>query len=348
MTIVDGSIAIMGGRNIGDEYFDLGDGRIFRDRGLLSAGPVVDTASVAFDEYWNSEWAFPIEVAAGSTPSPATVAEVIDKVRKIELNNDPPFPLPGSPGEYRGLLAHDVIQNLQWAQARLVYDIPTVSRPGDADERGAVATALVQLAQNASESISIESAYFILAAETGGTLLQELHDRGVQIRALTNSLASNDVPVAHGGYARHRTQMIQSGLELYELRADAPLCKLLVEDTTRCKEEGNYGLHAKSVIFDGKVVFIGSFNVNLRSAFVNTETAIVIDSPQLAQRITANMDTAVAAENSWRVRIDDEGRLQWTSRENGVERVEYSEPDANAWIQLQAGFISLFPLEKYL
>jgi putative cardiolipin synthase len=173
--------------------------------------------------------------------------------------------------------------------------------------------------------------------------MKELHDRGVRVRILTNSLASNDVMAAAAGYAARRKQVLESGAELYELRADAGVIKKrLVFFGAKA------ALHAKVIVFDRKDVFIGSFNLDPRSADINTEAGLYIESPKLAAQVIAWMDEGVRHENSYRVFLEKDGKLTWVTQDDGKEVVYHHDPESSAWQRFEAGFIGLLPVENQL
>jgi putative cardiolipin synthase len=236
---------------------------------------------------------------------------------------------------------------LIWANAELVYDRPPALEDLDADTRKRVADVLRSMAQEASSEVLIESAYFILGDE-GLELLKELTGSGIQVRALTNSLAANDLTTNHSGYARRRPAMLKNGIKLFEFRPDAASCQQLVAESSRCGEDALFGLHAKSIVFDRKAVFVGSFNLNLRSIYLNSETALIVYSTELADRIAADIEENMLPENSWQVMLDEDGNLMWSGLENGAEARYSHEPTTGFWRRLKSGFLSLLPLEKYL
>ncbi|MEN8180327.1 MAG: phospholipase D-like domain-containing protein, partial [Pseudomonadota bacterium] len=210
-----------------------------------------------------------------------------------------------------------------------------------------LAQQLTHRAHEADSEVLIESAYLVLG-DAGASLLKELTGRGVRVRALTNSLASNDLTTNHSAYARRRQQMLESGIELYELRPDAVSCRQLIGAPSRCDEDSLFGLHAKSIVFDRSSVFVGSFNLNLRSVYLNSELGLIIESPQLASRIAADIEQNLRIENSWRVVLDERGNPAWIGQENG-EEVRYShEPATGFWRRLKSGLLSILPIEKYL
>jgi putative cardiolipin synthase len=342
----DGAATIIGGRNIGDEYFDASHELNFRDRDVLAVGPVVGQMGRAFDEFWNSDWAQPIGAIATDKLAPEEWeqrrARAVELEKTLahsgyELSEDPARALTGVAA---------IVQRLVWAPARLVVDeLPKADDQKSPDAPKAVAAALRKLAEGAQQEILIESAYLIPGDAALG-LLSQLDGRGVRVRALTNSLASNDLSTNHSGYARRRKQMLHSGVDLYELRPDAAACSTLTPD--RCAQGAAFGLHAKSIVFDRRIVYVGSFNVNLRSALLNTETALIIDSPALAQQVAGAIEQNMQAENSWQVALDEQERLRWTTQRGGRVEQSSSEPRTSWWRRTVVSFYELFPLEKYL
>jgi putative cardiolipin synthase len=347
--VVDGSVAIVGGRNIGDEYFDASDRLNFRDRDLLAVGPVVQEVSANFDAFWNSRWAYPIDVVVPEPLAPETVAASHTALKSF-VAGGPTLPYESPP---RSLpVIHKRLDQLQatliWATAELVYDRPGISEDPFklANASQPVARRIFELMRHSKHDILIESAYFI----PSDLLLDELGQltaAGISIRALTNSLASNDVLLNHAGYARRRRDILRQGVALYELRPDAASCQALVKGDRLCGTSTLFGLHAKSAVFDHETVFVGSFNLNMRSTFLNSETALIVYSRELAQQIAATIEENLKPENSWRITLTDRGALQWTTRIDGVEIRFSQDPQTSFWQRFKSGFIALFPLEQY-
>ena len=349
----DGVVTIVGGRNIGDEYFDLHPQKNFRDREILAAGPVVADVAAGFQAFWDSPWTLPIEALTTHSPNPdapasrrAVLDSAVTEVRARGYSGPA-----GNSGE-AGCKA--MVGRLLWAPARLVFDPPpTRENIKDSSRKQLVAEALGELAARAQREILIESAYFILGDDALAEA-RRLTTKGVRIRALTNSLASNDLVTNHSGYARRRPAMLESGLELYELRPDAAACKRLIPgtaesmDSTGCADGQSFALHSKSVVLDRKIVYVGSFNVNLRSTYLNSETALIIDSPILAEQIAVSIEELMAPDSSWQVVRNPSGHLEWLSATNGKPVIEKREPMTGFWRRFNSGFYRLFPLEKYL
>jgi len=345
--VVDGTAAIVGGRNIGDEYFDLGENLNFRDRDLIVVGPVVSQISQGFDDYWNSQRSFSARTISSVNAEQVDSQGLRHKLQAmIRHDPEPGYALPADRQASLSKLEH-LRSELIWADATAVFD--RVREPEDVkgEQPKQVAQTLGEMVQNSRKEILIESAYLILGDE-GSHLFKKMTARGVSVRALTNSLASNDLTTNHAGYARRRPQMLASGIELYELRPDAASCQQLTGSSERCGEESIFGLHSKSMVFDRATVFVGSFNLNLRSVYLNSEIGLVVKSRELAERIAADIKENMRKENSWRVMQDENGMLFWTGWKNGKQVRYLSEPETGFWRRLKSGLFSLLPVEKYL
>ena len=192
------------------------------------------------------------------------------------------------------------------------------------------------------KDLLIESAYFVMREESIDTM-KDLQERGVRVRVLTNSLASNDVVAAHAGHAKRREAMIANGMELYEYRPDSRVGK-----TRAYRGESKAALHTKAMVFDRESVFIGSFNLDPRSAAINTEAGLYVESPELAQQVIEYMDEGVQPENSYRVLLDESGDLYWVTEVDGNEVRYYKEPETTFGQRFMSGFIMILPVEHQL
>ena len=345
--VVDASVAIVGGRNIGDEYFDLNSEFNFRDRDLLAVGPVVAPVSESFDAFWNSDWAYPITAVARNLPAP-TQLEAAQQRLLQESENIPDFlraPISTIDNQDPDFPAD--LKDAIWAPALFVFDPPyRPSETTDTNQRKLVAKTLNEFVQAAREKILVESAYLVLG-DVQLASLGAVRSRGVEVKALTNSLASNDVIPNHAAYARTRRAMLEHGMDIYELRPDAASCMQLIQAPGACEHGMLLGLHAKSMVIDRDTVYVGSLNVNLRSIYLNFETALVVFSSELAERITADIERDMAPENSWQVRLDGDGALEWVGEADGKEKTWRHEPEAGFGKRLNSEIWSLFPMEKY-
>lgn len=238
------------------------------------------------------------------------------------------------------------LEQFIWAPAVFIQDQPVSDEKArDKKEPKAVAQKLLELAENSKQEILIESAYFVLN-KNATKLAESLIGRGVKIRALTNSMASNDVLPNHASYAMVRRQMLKSGIELYELRPDAESCLELISNQEYCDKDSFLSLHSKSAVFDRKTVYIGSLNLNLRSAYLNTEVAMIINSPALAAQLSNQIELNMKSENSWQAVIEND-QVQWVTTIDGISERTDIEPRTR-WLQrFKAGILILLPGAKY-
>jgi putative cardiolipin synthase len=194
------------------------------------------------------------------------------------------------------------------------------------------------------QELLVETPYFVLPAGAQATV-KALHERNVRVRVLTNSLASNDMLPAHSGYAKTRRRLLENGMELYELRPDTDAFR---PGWSLLSRRSRAALHAKAMAFDGEAVFIGSFNLDPRSAVINTEAGLYIESTELAKRLTDYMATGVAPENCYRVRLDPKGAIVWETERDG-QRVRYrDEPETGFRRRLVANLWKLLPIDSQL
>ena len=314
--IADNAVAIVGGRNLGEEYFGTGAATAFVDLDVLAAGPVAQQTSAAFDAYWNSPYAIPVEHFLDTLPDalPPVGTDVT--------------PLPGAASLASHLLAGTV--PLTWAPAEVLYDLPEKAggEASAAREGVRIGPRIRQMLLGAKKQLTLVSAYFV-PRDLGVKQFKALVDQGVRVRIVTNSLGANDVIPAHGGYAHYRPGLARAGVELYELRPLEPVRDPELKDGGSGPFHSRTSLHAKTMVVDGRTVVIGSFNGDPRSVWLNTETAVVIDSEALALELRAGLDEVLATQCyrvSWR---DD--RLVWERDEGGVKVTTDVEPDTTAW-----------------
>ena len=343
--IVDNAIAIVGGRNIGDNYFGVDTAANFRDLDLAVIGPVVQDVSRSFDRYWNSEFTIPISALIEERLSDEEFQTRKAKLyRWVEEVKDFPYPIDTTPDvvmakleEFRG----DFI----WAPAKALYDEPDKLETKEED----VADHLILLGEEKEHEVMIEAAYVIPGPE-GVERARLNKERGIRQRLLTNSLATNDVAAAHAGYAKYRRDLIRNGLEIYEFRPDATSVK---NNWSLLAGRSKASLHTKAFVVDRELVAIGSFNVDPRSIALNTEVVILVESPELAEQVLEYMDAGVQPENSYRVMLETDKetgieRLVWIIEIDGEEVRYYSEPGVGFWRRFSIWFMGLLPIEKHL
>ena len=235
------------------------------------------------------------------------------------------------------------------APATLVHDQPAAPETVGATELPqAGSTALDAIAATVRKELLIESAYLVLDDATLQGVAW-LHTQGIRVRALTNSLASNDVIPNHAAYARRRERLLDSGVELHELRPDAASCRELVMNAAACVPPHVFALHAKTYVLDRRTVYVGSLNLNMRSRYLNAESGLVIESPELAESIARAIEHNMTPANSWQVERDAQGDLVWRTDASAPGGAQADKEPATPWSRrLRSGFFALWPMEKYL
>lgn len=344
--MVDGQAAIVGGRNIGDEYFGVSDNFNFRDLDLLAVGPVAKKVGNAFDTYWNSEWAYPVSALKTKKVTRdedqrhrQLLHELTADVARIEAI------LPDSSRSLDERLTA-FADNLIWAESEVIYDVPEkVSGEGLEDQPVSLVTArLYELGATLENELLVETAYFIPRRD-GVSALASLVDKGVDVRVLTNSLASNNHASAHSGYRRYRKSLVESGIKMFELSRYAAATP---EHRFVDEPDAFLGLHSKAAVFDRKSVFIGTLNLDPRSIVLNTEMGLLVHSEALAEELARSMERDMAAENSWRVRLSDSNLVRWTIQRDGETVIEKNEPDASLYRKAISWIAGLLPIEGQL
>ena len=348
--IADNAVAIVGGRNLGDEYFDANGEVNFSDLDVLAAGPIVRDISRSFDDYWNSEWAVPVQAFADAAPDPQRVAGFEQALAtRLEKFRDTNYAR--ALREIRlgpRLLAEQL--PLTPAPARVFYDAPgKVAAANGAESSSRIfASQLRPVVEAAKREVILISPYFI-PNDTGIGVLSALARRGVRVRVLTNSLASTDVPVVHAGYARRRARLLAAGIELYEMRPDK------LSDSIRRLHPGgssSASLHAKAIVVDRESVLVGSMNLDPRSRLSNTEVALSIQSAALGKQLGTLFDRATSPDQAFRVELTEPGNadspLVWIGREHG-QPVRYErEPLASWWRRAESSLLGALAPEELL
>jgi cardiolipin synthase C len=353
LLVVDNAVALVGGRNIGNQYFQMDPESQFADDDVLAAGPIAAQLSATFDEFWNSPFAIP--AAALDRHQRSTKALTERRGRAAErseqqlqtLNSDGiDYAARVATGEpYAGVLSGRL--PLVWAQAEVVSDSPDKKNIESGDRRGRLmARSVLKAARAAQCEVLIVTPYLVPATDELA-LLRDLRKRQVQVRVLTNSLESTPDPVAQAGYVKYRIPLLEDGVELHELRALLGNTRGSGQ-TAAVSRYGNYGLHAKLFVFDREKLFIGSMNFDQRSKHLNTEIGVIIDSPELAQQTAMRFESMVQPANAyalaWRTQGTGSSQLAWDSRENG-NAVEYTrEPARSEWQRLEQSLLSWLPI----
>ena len=338
--VMDNALAIVGGRNIGNHYFEVDQQVNFRDMDVVAGGPVVREASGVFDHFWNSDWAVPIGAMVDQPATEADLRAGLQTSRQQVAQAPYPYPLDQDvtrlKSELMGLFAQFI-----WANGHMIFD-----DPNEITKHGRTTTmteGFHRRIERLNSELLIEAPYLVVR-KRGLEAVKRLRDRGVRIRILTNSLASNDVLAAHAGHAEHRDELVAAGVELYELRSDSTVKKR----TFQLSGSGRSTLHAKVQVFDRKDVFIGSLNLDPRSGDINTEAGLYIESPELAAQVIAYMDEGVLPQDSYRVLLDANGDLYWVTETDGKPERYDHDPNSTAWQRAKVRFIRMLPVMNQL
>ncbi|MEA3419256.1 MAG: phospholipase D family protein [Campylobacterota bacterium] len=344
MMTIDNALSIVGGRNIGDHYFGVSQDGNFRDLDMAAAGPVVREISNVYDYFWNGKWAVPIAALAEKPHNKADLQRARQVLAQRVAQADYPYPLAKDSREMRSRMKK-LLRHFVWAEGQIVWDDPKQMKLSKEKQKGTMVQKLNKRVKSLKKSLYIESPYFI-PRNRGTAILVALQKRGMNVRILTNSLSSNDVLPAHAGYERYRKTLVQNGIKMYEMRPDVGHHKVI--NKRPFKGTTKSGLHAKTIVFDEKDVFVGSLNLDPRSDAINTEGGLYVKSPELARRVMAFMHEGVKLENAYRVVTDKKGHLVWVTRENGKQVTYTSDPKAGVWQQFQVGVIQALPVEDQL
>ena len=337
--VMDNAVAIVGGRNIADTYFGVKADYNFRDLDVMNAGPIVNELSTSFDIFWNSEWALPVGAVVKEDTTERDLAKFRTRLADKLAATGYPYPIDEHFADLRARLVK-IRDNFIWAPGKVVVEHP--SRV-NANADNVIALALRQRASEVEHELLVESPYFILGDVTIEGVRQ-LTSRGVKVRVMTNSAASHDVLPALAGYVNTRKKVLNAGVELYELRPDSNMPKLWSSLAGKSKA----ALHAKSLVFDRKSVFIGSFNLDPRSTALNTEIGVIIDSPEIAGQVGELMDEGVSPGSAYRVTLDNNENLVWSAEINS-EKVEYDrDPETSFMYRFTIGLIGMLPIEDQL
>jgi putative cardiolipin synthase len=336
----DNQYTVIGGRNIGDEYFAGHEQSNFGDLDIVCVGPVVREVSSMFDLYWNYRLAVPVDAVIEPPEDPfqelaALRARIADAL--VDANTR----------RYEAVIEdiknhqHLRREDLEWVPYQLVYDSPDKADKHLAKEADTMVPPLRQAILAGQEELIIVSPYFVPRSTMEG--FRELRERGIGVRVVTNSLAANNHLAVHAGYAPARKPLLRMGAELYEIRPDASVKG--VEETGFAESGGT--LHAKFFIVDREKLFIGTFNWDPRSKNLNTEMGIILDSPRFAGALAALIDAGIP-ERAYTVTLDDRGRLRWTTQVDGQEVTYTKDPETTWWQRFKVGLYRMLPIRGQL
>ncbi len=346
---VDSQATILGGRNMGDEYFEDDPELAFVDLDVLALGPVARSVSASFDQYWNSELSYPISVLIEKLPTPEEIEQ-----RKNEFDD---FIKKQADTEYMRHLRNSNLANsfrqdrlvYHWGVGHVVADDPQKLTHDTGDTQYHLSEQLKPFVADIEKELIIFSPYFV-PGNSGVAFYKGLREKGVRVKILTNSLSSTDVAIVHAGYSRYRKALLRMGVELYELN------KNLTQKGRKEKKEGGVGrskasLHAKSFVFDRERVFIGSFNLDAQSRIQNTEIGVVFESADIANHIAEVFDQNIdKAAFRLELKTYENGteKIFWHGLVDGEQRVLEVDPYTGFWKRFGIGFLRVLPIESLL
>jgi putative cardiolipin synthase len=332
LMVVDGHAAIVGGRNIGDHYFGLSHAYNFHDLDVFGVGYLARQGAEMFDEFWNSEWV----ASAGNLTTEPDAASAQESWQRIQANNATVEELerfPREPQDWTGELTA-LERGLHPGTSELVHD-------SVADETidQSMITSMAFLFERAEQELMITNAY-IIPYLRNIYFLEDITERGVDVRILTNSLASHDVPAVNSHYEDWRDDFIGAGARLYELRADAAIQDVV--DVSPVSGEF-VGLHTKAAVIDRRFVFIGSMNLDPRSANINTEMGVIVDSPALGEELAELMIRDMDGRNAWQVLLDEDGDPYWVNSDEALDK----QPSRGFMERVMNVIFRVVPKEQY-
>ncbi|WP_290577824.1 phospholipase D family protein [Ketobacter sp.] len=351
----DNSVAMVGGRNIGNEYFAAHNEVAFADLDVAITGPVVDQVSDGFDLYWNHPASYAMDqlAAAGDAVNRfegrrQALDDYADRAHQREFFGQLLAWHPGSDSDPEGWFA---------GRAQVLYDHPDKALDADMDDAKLLSTQLSGTFAEVRTELLLVSPYFV-PGKAGVQYFADLEAQGVDVTIVTNSLAATDVGMVHSGYAKYRKALLRAGVELYEMRPDLARQAALDAQSDDSKapnkapkvgSSSKASLHAKAFFIDRHSTFVGSMNLDPRSFLINTEIGVLLESPVFTELAHATIVQALP-QDAYRLQLDAAGNLQWLSEESGLDApvVYTSDPKVPWWRRASVWFLGLFPIESQL
>ena len=335
--IADGRVAVVGGRNIGDEYFDASDNTNFFDVDLLISGDAVAETSSIFDDFWNSKAAIPLSALV--QPDNKTLDQLRERIdaRLTSLGAKPYIEKLHQSTSIRDIYTGE--RPVHWSSEVHVYSDPADKAFGRGQFRWLVHD-LLPVWKNATEHIELISPYFV-PGQDGMELFEYMRSRHVEIDVLTNSLAATDVMLSHSGYAPYRSPLLQAGVNLYELKPFGTADKSLLGSS-------GASLHTKAFLVDGRIGFVGSFNFDPRSIRLNTELGIIFEEPTVVAELEEEFNRRTSSTYSYQVLLDH-GQMRWKDRSSDDQiHIWTHDPQTKWWQRATVKVMSWLPIESQL
>jgi putative cardiolipin synthase len=339
---VDNQVTILGGRNIADEYFGAREDAKFGDLDVVGVGEIANEVSDMFDSFWNHETALPVPAFAKMPDDPVAELEKLrERLREAHENIDQT--------EYADAVRATALEfmdmeqgMLDWTTYQLVYDSPDKGIKSKDGPEIAITMPLGEALQAAKENVLIVSPYFV-PRKRGIEYLSDMQARGINVTIVTNSLAANNQLTVHGGYSPSRKPLLKSGVRIYEIRPDADVAGSELIASSGAKAT----LHTKSFLVDGKWLFIGSFNFDPRSANLNTESGVIIESEQMGSQFAKAFAESIEAQ-AYEVFLNEDGNVRWRGFDDGQEVIYQKEPQSTWSQRFFAGFMRFMPVRSQL
>jgi cardiolipin synthase C len=354
LLVADNATALVGGRNIGDQYFQIDPQSQFADDDVFAAGPVAAALETKFDDFWNSLLAIPTAALYSEKSLAHLESRLKRKPARAEKARQAGFDYAGklASGEpLAGIISGQT--PLAWSHAIVACDSPEKREVVEGSSIGSLLYEPVAQALAAAQTEVLVVSPYLVPTKGELRLLEDRRKQAVRVAILTNSLRSAPDLVAQAGYMHYRVPLLQDGVELYEVRSQLESVRGSGQ-SKRIARYGNYALHGKLLVFDRSTLFVGSMNFDARSRHLNTEIGLILDSPELSQQVAARFQAMTRPESAYEVVLQSDpngGRaphLAWRTRESN-RPVEYSvEPARSAWQRVEVRFMSLLPLDREL
>ena len=357
---VDSQYTIVGGRNIETNYFSANVRSNYADLDVMAAGPMVAEVGVQFDIYWNNPQSVPVHVFSAYEKYKDKFQQVKKELEDFSLSKkDAVYALDLKNTEMYQRIESGISGNtpnlLYRGEAHVIYDNPEKTLGKSEHETTYLTTLMRPHIEKIKNTLELISPYFVPGDE-GVEYLTEMVERGINVRVITNSLASTDGIMAQSGYARHRIELLKGGIEIYELKPEA---KSKASRSLRHSAEAKSALHAKTYIFDRKEIYIGSFNLDPRSAKINTELGVICEIPEMAEFIAEKLFDKKVNESAYKVELiieneDVDGiqvpqeKVVWVETVDGKEIRHMTQPETSAWRRLNLNIYSILPIESQL
>jgi len=358
---VDDQVVVLGGRNIGNEYFAADEISNFRDIDVMSIGPIVKDVGKEFDLYWNSLVVYPVKAFGHNKATPVELVQLrIELAEYTESQRDSKY----AQDVYNTDIYKEAVSGTQKPNpvklyhgvGKVIYDDPEKSTGKSDKEVVYLKNLMVPYLEKVNHSFELISPYFV-PGDGGTKNLIDLVKKGVKVRVVTNSLSSTDGVLAQSGYSRRRIELLKGGVEIYELKTEI---KSKASRSLRLKDTAKSGLHAKTYIFDRENIFIGSFNFDPRSADINTEVGVVYEVPEMATFVATKVFDDHLINSTYRVELevrhytDEDGNdiesLEpvWIEVKDGKEIRYILDPETSGWRRFTEDFYSVLPVESQI